>query len=41
MNIRRIVIGSVVCAMPCLTVAWVAQAQQPAAAPGPMRKRPK
>jgi 2-keto-3-deoxy-L-rhamnonate aldolase RhmA len=33
MNIRRIVIGSVVCAMMCLTVAWVAQAQQPAAAP--------
>jgi 2-keto-3-deoxy-L-rhamnonate aldolase RhmA len=32
MNIRRIVIGSVVCAMLCLTVAWVAQAQQPAAA---------
>ena len=32
MNIRRIVIGSVVCAMLCLMVAWVAQAQQPAAA---------
>ena len=34
MNVKRTVIGSVVCAMLCLTVALVAQAQQrPAAAP--------
>ena len=34
MNIKRIVIGSVVCAILCLTIALVAQAQQtPAAAP--------
>jgi 2-keto-3-deoxy-L-rhamnonate aldolase RhmA len=33
MNIKRIVVGSVVCAMLCLTIALVARAQQPAAAP--------
>jgi len=34
MNVKRIVIASVVCAMLCLTVALVARAQQrPAAAP--------
>ena len=33
MSIKRIVTGCVVCAMLCLTIAWVAQAQQPAGAP--------
>jgi 2-keto-3-deoxy-L-rhamnonate aldolase RhmA len=33
MNVKRIVIASVVCAMLCLTVALVVRAQQPAAAP--------
>jgi 2-keto-3-deoxy-L-rhamnonate aldolase RhmA len=33
MSIKRIVIGSVVCAMLCLTIALAAQAQTPAAAP--------
>jgi 2-keto-3-deoxy-L-rhamnonate aldolase RhmA len=33
MKIKRIVVGSVVCAMLSLTIALVAQAQQPAAAP--------
>ena len=33
MSIKRIVIGSMVCAMLCLTIALAAQAQTPAAAP--------
>ena len=33
MSMKRIVIGSVVCAMLCLTIALAAQAQTPAAAP--------
>ena len=33
MNVKRIVLASVVCAMLCLTVALVVRAQQPAAAP--------
>ena len=33
MNFKRMVVASVVCAILCLTIAMVAQAQQPAAAP--------
>src|SRR5271157_2058237 len=36
MNVKRMLIASVVCAMLCLTVALVARAQQPAAAPAKM-----
>ena len=36
MNVKRMVVASVVCAMLCLTIALVARAQQPAAAPAKM-----